>query len=75
MYKLEKITDSQVTINLKELMELNNVSYTKLTELTGLTPRTINGIRNKDISRRLSIQTIVKLAKVFNVSLDELINY
>ena len=75
MYKLEKITDSEVTINLKELMELNNVSYTKLTELTGLTPRTINSIRNKDISSRLSIQTIVKLAKVFNVSLDELINY
>lgn len=74
MYKLEKITDSEVTINLKELMELNNVSYTKLTELTGLTARTINSIRNKDISR-LSIQTIVKLAKVFNVSLDELINY
>lgn len=74
MYKLEKITDSQVTINLKELMELNNVSYTKLTELTGFTPRTINRIKNKDINR-LSIQSIVKLAKVFNVSLDELINY
>ena len=74
MYKLEKITDSEITINLKELMELNNVSYTKLIELTGLTAVTINKIRNKDISC-LRIDTAIKLAKVFNVSLDELINY
>lgn len=58
---------------LSDLRKLNRLSQEELAEKTGLTPKTI-GNYEKDISflRKARYENIEKVAKVLNVSVDDI---
>ena len=59
---------------LKELMGRENISVEQMSKLTGITPTTIAAWRNLtiDSSRSIPGDTILKVSKILNVTVEEL---
>ena len=59
--------------NLSELMEINNVNKKELAKVLGISPSTITMWYSRGCDN-VSITTLLKLSKYFNVSMEELVN-
>ncbi len=57
---------------IKELRELAGISQEKLAEMFGVSRPTISQMKNDD--RRITVEELVKLTEVFNVSIEGLLN-
>ena len=63
-----------VRIQLSELMGQEKMTRKRLAELTGIRPNTIGDLYREDV-KKIDIQTLNKLCKVFNCEIGELLEY
>lgn len=63
-----------VRIKLSELMGKEKMTRKRLAELTGIRPNTIGDLYREDV-KKIDIQTLNKLCKVFNCEIGELLEY
>ena len=63
-----------VRIKLSELMGKEKMTRKRLAELTGILPNTIGDLYREDV-KKIDIQTLNKLCKVFNCEIGELLEY
>ena len=60
--------------NINYLINKNNISYSEIERKSGVSKSDISKlIREKRDQRNLTIETVVKLATYFNVSLDDFV--
>ncbi len=59
--------------NLTYLMEKKGINRTELAKEIGIAPSTINSWYNRNCEN-ISLSTLLKLSKYFNVSMEDLIN-
>ena len=59
--------------NLERLLQINNMKKSDLAKSIGISQPTINAWYTKGYEN-VSLSTLVKISKLFNVSLEELIN-
>lgn len=63
-----------IKINLANILEEKGITQTRLTELTGIRPGTINAYYHQFI-KRMNVDDLNKLCKVLNCSLNDLLEY
>ena len=63
-----------VRIKLSELMGKEKMTRKRLAELTGIRPNTIGDLYREDV-KKIDIQTLNKLCRVFNCEIGELLEY
>lgn len=59
--------------NLTSLMNEKNINRTELAKEIGVAPSTINSWYNRSCEN-ISLQTLLKLSKFFNISIEELVH-
>lgn len=59
--------------NLTYLMKEKNINRTELAKNIGIAPSTVNSWYNRNCDN-ISLSTLIKLSKYFNISMEELIN-
>lgn len=59
--------------NLEQLLKMNNMKKSELAKQIGITQPTINAWYTKGYEN-VSLSTLLKISKLFNITLEELIN-
>lgn len=59
--------------NLTYLMKKKNINRTELAKQIGIAPSTVNSWYNRNCDN-ISLSTLIKLSRYFNISMEELIN-
>ena len=65
---------NMIRIKLSELMGKEKMTRKHLAELTGIRPNTIGDLYREDV-KKIDIQTLNKLCKIFNCKVGELLEY